>query len=230
MLQVQTLSAPFARHSLQTLLICAGLASSPFALAQTASTATSDGTNVTIKLGHSTTPTWARVYLDTDRNVSTGYRAYNVGSSYMIENGRLYRYSGANGAWGWTFVKTVSVSASATLTTLTLAKADIGSPAAANLVTQSEAPVRVSPIISLSMPAAPVAGTWKQCAIEWGTCSFSGTAQVRYGTASAYVTKTLTGPVACSNAVFGDPAPTYGKSCHVSATSTTSPTPTPTPN
>jgi hypothetical protein len=73
----------------------------------------------------------------------------------------------------------------------------------------------------------PTPSTWTQCATEGGTCSFSGSAQVRYGTATAYVIKTLTGPIACSNSVFGDPAPGYGKTCSVGGTTTTSPTPTP---
>jgi hypothetical protein len=75
---------------------------------------------------------------------------------------------------------------------------------------------------------SPTPSTWTACATEGGWCSFSGSAQVRYGTATAYVTKTLTGPVACTNAVFGDPAPGYGKSCSVSAATTTSPAKSPT--
>jgi serine protease len=55
--------------------------------------------------------------------------------------------------------------------------------------------------------------TWTSCASEGGTCSFSGTRDVRYGTATSYVTKTFTGSVLCSNAVFGDPARGYVKSC-----------------
>jgi hypothetical protein len=87
---------------------------------------------------------------------------------------------------------------------------------------------------------APAPGTWTQCATEGGTCNFSGTTSVRYGTATAYVTKSVTGPVACSNTVFGDPAPGYGKTCSIggdplsspstpSTPVTTDPTPTPTP-
>ncbi|HEX8788004.1 MAG TPA: hypothetical protein VF793_17600 [Telluria sp.] len=59
---------------------------------------------------------------------------------------------------------------------------------------------------------------WTQCATEGGTCNFTGTADVRYGTATSYVTKTVTGPVACSNNVFGDSAPNYVKACSVAST------------
>ncbi|WP_313029291.1 hypothetical protein [Massilia alkalitolerans] len=69
----------------------------------------------------------------------------------------------------------------------------------------------------------PPPSTWTPCASENGTCSFSGTAEVRYGTPTNYVTKTATGSIVCSNAVFGDPAPNVVKSCSVSV-ATTAPT------
>lgn len=65
-----------------------------------------------------------------------------------------------------------------------------------------------------------VALSWTPCAAENGTCSFTGQAQVRYGTASNFVIKTLTGPVACSNAVFGDPIVGQIKSCSIAVTPT----------
>jgi hypothetical protein len=78
------------------------------------------------------------------------------------------------------------------------------------------------------------ASTWTQCASEGGTCSFSGTKLVRYGEpfnnrwAAA---RTLTGPVPCTNAFWGDPAPGTGKRCEIVDSlvvdpSTSTPTPT----
>jgi len=69
---------------------------------------------------------------------------------------------------------------------------------------------------------SPTPTTWTTCANEGATCTFSGTANVRYGTATNYVTKAATGSIACNNATFGDPAPGMVKSCSVSAASTTS--------
>jgi len=66
-------------------------------------------------------------------------------------------------------------------------------------------------------PTPTTTVTWTTCATEGGTCSFSGTRDVRYGTATSYVIKTLTGPVACTNTVFGDPARGYVKSCSYSS-------------
>jgi len=66
-------------------------------------------------------------------------------------------------------------------------------------------------------PTPTTTVTWTTCASEGGTCSFSGTRDVRYGTATSYVIKTLTGPVACTNTVFGDPARGYVKSCSYSS-------------
>ena len=65
--------------------------------------------------------------------------------------------------------------------------------------------------------ATITASTWTQCATENGTCSFTGTQQVRYGASTGYVYKTMTGPVQCTNGVFGDPARGYVKSCSYSS-------------
>lgn len=63
---------------------------------------------------------------------------------------------------------------------------------------------------------APVA-SWTACASEAGTCSVPGTREVRYGTASNYTSRVLSGAVSCSNATFGDPAPGIVKSCAYSS-------------
>jgi hypothetical protein len=59
--------------------------------------------------------------------------------------------------------------------------------------------------------------TFTACASEGGTCSFNGKREVRYGTATIYTSKVLTGPVICSNTVFGDPARGQVKSCSYSS-------------
>jgi hypothetical protein len=68
-----------------------------------------------------------------------------------------------------------------------------------------------------------------KCASEGGTCSFSGTYTVRYGTGSSWYTKTLTNGTGCNNTVFGDPAVGYAKECDIDMNSGSSSTPTPTP-
>jgi hypothetical protein len=77
-------------------------------------------------------------------------------------------------------------------------------------------------------PPSTTTTTWTACANEGGTCNFSGTAQVRYGANGIYVTKTLTGPVACNNSTFGDPTPKVAKSCSYAATTASAPAPVPT--
>jgi hypothetical protein len=105
---------------------------------------------------------------------------------------------------------------------------DIGAyEAASTTTTTTTTPTTTT---TTSPTTTTTADTWTFCANQYGTCSFSGTRQVRYGANGVYVTKTLTGPVACSNAVFGDPLPGYmGKTCSISsstATTTTTTTPT----
>lgn len=62
---------------------------------------------------------------------------------------------------------------------------------------------------------------WVFCSDEGGVCSFSGTREVRFGTASMTTikatTRTFTGSVVCSTAMFGDPAYGERKSCAYSS-------------
>ena len=71
--------------------------------------------------------------------------------------------------------------------------------------------------------------SWSQCATEGGTCSFSGTRTVRYGTATQNVTRTLADGTACNNHVFGDPAVGILKTCWVSGSTTSATTASATP-
>lgn len=72
-----------------------------------------------------------------------------------------------------------------------------------------------SVVISAPIPA-PVE-TWTTCAAENGTCSFSGTRNVRYGANNIYVTRTAVGSIGCNNNIFGDPTPNVVKSCSYSS-------------
>jgi hypothetical protein len=152
MLHTYRSSATGLRRRISSALICAGIASGAFALSaavaptvsmaaatQTGSSATSDASNVYIKIGYSGTPTWTRAYIDTDRSSASGYPFNGIGAEYLIENGSLYRYSGTGGSWAWTFVKTVASAATTGSTTFTVARADIGSPSAFNMVTTADA-------------------------------------------------------------------------------------------
>jgi hypothetical protein len=91
-----------------------------------------------------------------------------------------------------------------------------GDPAKGQLKTCSYSSNTITPTgivtISATAPSTSDAG-WTPCAAEGGTCTVSGTRQVRYGANGYYVTKTVTGSVACTNAVFGDPAYKLVKSC-----------------
>jgi hypothetical protein len=78
--------------------------------------------------------------------------------------------------------------------------------------------------------AAPAPSTgWTFCANEYGVCNFTGTKTVRYGANNIFVTKTLNGPVNCSNEVFGDPVAGATKRCELSNTTVGTPAPAPVP-
>lgn len=56
------------------------------------------------------------------------------------------------------------------------------------------------------------------CAVEGGTCTFSGPAHIAYGSLAQGKFNALenqTSPLVCNNTTFGDPASGYTKSCYV---------------
>jgi len=69
----------------------------------------------------------------------------------------------------------------------------------------------------VGQPSIPVGGQWTNCAAEWGTCTVAnGPKTVRFGANGQYVTKQVTGAIACTNDAFGnDPIPGTGKSCDI---------------
>jgi len=99
-----------------------------------------------------------------------------------------------------------------------VSKTATGSVACTNAVFGDPTP-NVAKTCSVSSASVDPTPSWSTCANEGGICAFSGTREVRYGAGNAIVSKTLAGPVACSNAVFGDPAPNVVKSCSVSSAS-----------
>jgi hypothetical protein len=54
---------------------------------------------------------------------------------------------------------------------------------------------------------------WAQCASENGSCTFSGTRQVRYGANGIYAYRSSTDGIACDNTTFGDPLYGVVKAC-----------------
>jgi len=69
---------------------------------------------------------------------------------------------------------------------------------------------------AIRIAPAPTESTF--CASEGGVCAFTGTMEVRYGANGSFSIKTFTNGTACTNAVFGDPAPDVAKSCSLPQT------------
>lgn len=59
----------------------------------------------------------------------------------------------------------------------------------------------------------PTPGEWVSCASENQMCTVPNAAQVRYGAGTAFAYRDVTGTIACTNAMFGDPASGIVKSC-----------------
>jgi probable HAF family extracellular repeat protein len=111
-------------------------------------------------------------------------------------HGRMQVRYGANGSF---FVKTLINGTACTNTVF-------GDPAPD---TPKQCAIRTS---------RPKPKEWTFCAPEGGVCAFSGTIDVRYGANGSFSLKTLTDGTACTNEVFGDPAPDVAKSCSLPQT------------
>eukprot|EP00667_Euglena_gracilis_P003082 EG_transcript_3090 len=93
------------------------------------------------------------------------------------------------------------------------------------------------PSASPSAAPTPITSGYSKCADEGGTCSCSGS--VQYGAVDTWTApRDFTGPVACSNGIFGDPRPGRVKACYClpaspqpspSAAASASPSPSPSP-
>ena len=79
---------------------------------------------------------WKRVYIDTDRTSTTGFRYAGIGSEYLIENGSLSIYTGTGLDWSWSRVRDVSVidETDPDAIAWTLFRSDLGSTTATDLV------------------------------------------------------------------------------------------------
>ena len=71
---------------------------------------------------------------------------------------------------------------------------------------------------AIRTPPTPPPTEWTFCAPEGGVCAFTGKMEVRYGANGSFVVKTLNNGTACTNKVFGDPAPDVAKSCSLPQT------------
>lgn len=55
--------------------------------------------------------TKSQFYIDIDNNHNTGFKAVwsKSGIEYLVENGSLYKYSGKNTAWKWSYVRDIQI-------------------------------------------------------------------------------------------------------------------------
>jgi hypothetical protein len=131
--------------TLVTGLLAALLVVSPARATISGGTATNTATTVTYQFSYTGSPQFLRVYVDTDRNSSTGFAQAGVGADYLLENGSLYEHTGTG--WSWTLVRTVTFSSTGGIAQWTVNRADLGetaTPNDADLIFQVESPLETS--------------------------------------------------------------------------------------
>ncbi|MET9271591.1 DUF4832 domain-containing protein [Kribbella sp. NPDC003557] len=125
--------------------LLAAVLTSPAQATISGATATNTATTVTYRFSYTGTPQFLRVYVDTDRNPSTGFAQAGTGADYLLENGSLYQHTGTG--WSWTLVRAVTFSTTGGVAQWTTARADLGetaTPNDADLIFQAEAPLETS--------------------------------------------------------------------------------------
>src|SRR5450830_573215 len=94
----------------------------------------------------------------------------------------------------------------------TSATGDCGSGPSSYVLNTPAANQAMGPITTYSNKNLPGSATY--CASENGTCSFTGTLEVWYGSGTKWAVAPVKNGVGCNNNVFGDPYPGVGKSCY----------------
>lgn len=131
--------------ALVTGVLLAVLLVSPAQATLSGASATNTATTVTYRFSYTGTPQFLRVYVDTDRNASTGYAQAGTGADYLLENGSLYQHTGTG--WSWTLLRMVTFSGSGGVAQWTVNRSDLGetaTPGDADLIFQVESPLETS--------------------------------------------------------------------------------------
>jgi hypothetical protein len=142
------------------------------------SSAPSSATTTTLSISSSTTdltfhvtyqgstPSFVRVYVDSDDKTTTGYPIGTIGADYLIENGNLYRYTGTGGSWAWALVTTVQLTEANGVATWNVARSSLGSPPSIDAIGN------YSSVYSAVMSYKLVAGTTRN-PLQWPFASTS---------------------------------------------------------
>jgi hypothetical protein len=118
--------------------------------------ASHDSSNIYFYYNYISSSKFLRVYIDTDQKASSGFAVRGIGADYLIENENLYKYSGRNGAWGFTRVASskMSKNASGLKVRFSIARSSMGSPAGLNFIANDDN-LLYSSLITHSVSAAP---------------------------------------------------------------------------
>ncbi len=95
-----------------------------------------------------------QIYIDTDKSGSTGYKSGSVGAEYMLENSRLYKFTGSSQtSWSWSNQGSVTFSKSGGLARWrNVSKTKLGSPSAFDYIARRVNPVTLSAVSSYQAP------------------------------------------------------------------------------
>lgn len=115
---------------LSSLSLMTGAASADTGLSISNPQVSNDGTYVYYQFDYTGTPSFVRVFIDTDQSKGTGYTKGDIGGDFMVENGVLFSYGLDTGSstWSWKTVGKVGYWTSGGKVRLKIDRKDINAP------------------------------------------------------------------------------------------------------
>ncbi|MEH6455361.1 MAG: Ig-like domain-containing protein [Cocleimonas sp.] len=69
-----------------------------------------------------------QVFIDTDKQATTGYQVGTIGADYVLEGNQLQKYTGAGSNWSWNTISAVTTQYSGDVAELSLPRSQFGNP------------------------------------------------------------------------------------------------------
>lgn len=101
-----------------------------------------------------------QIYLDTDNNEETGFKAGNgVGANYIIQGSGLYRYIGSGADWAWQYVASADFKINNDVAELAFSRAAIGNPSSVSAIMKARNGIFTGNYSQAAMDSYPNVGS-----------------------------------------------------------------------
>lgn len=135
------------------------------------------GSSYQFKFNYTGTPSYLHIFIDSNNSASSGHAVGGIGADYMLENNRLYKFTGSSGSsWSWSQVSSVNftkIKVSPKSATWIVAKSLFGSPAQFKIVGHKNNVDENSSIVSYIASSTTTGGSSSGGSVSGGSASGS---------------------------------------------------------